>query len=295
MKSKYLRLAVFVVVFLTISTRAVADDAVERVFCNAKIFTAEPDHPYAEAVAIRNGKIVAVGSCAEVKKAAGKDAEFADLHGQSLLPGFIDSHSHSVQGGLSLISADVGDQILHGVNLVADIRGDQREATLDGMAMTVDESRKQRLPVKIGKFSILTSRFLYLSTTADSNDFAVPNSHRLGVGVVRLSGKDFSVTENTLYRVISHSAIVDRQKYNDEDSQPKIFRLHPAPLSSRSPQAATRAILCASSQERRRLLRNPEDWYHQPNQNRASEWIAAMPPKSRRKLHGEKLDCTARP
>src|SRR2546430_13744128 len=84
--------------------------SVERVFCNAKIFTAEPDHPYAEAVAIRNGKIVAVGSCAEVKKAAGKDAEFADLHGQSLLPGFIDSHSHFVPGGLSLISADVGDK-----------------------------------------------------------------------------------------------------------------------------------------------------------------------------------------
>ena len=119
MKSKYLRLAVFVVVFLTISTRAVADDAVERVFCNAKIFTAEPDHPYAEAVAIRNGKIVAVGSCAEVKKAAGKDAEFADLHGQSLLPGFIDSHSHSVQGGLSLISADVGDKVHSMEDLVA--------------------------------------------------------------------------------------------------------------------------------------------------------------------------------
>src|SRR6266566_4517662 len=97
MKSKYLRLAVFVVVFLTISTRAVADDAVERVFCNAKIFTAEPDHPYAEAVAIRNGKIVAVGSCSQVKSAAGKNNDFADLHGQSLLPGFIDSHSHSVR------------------------------------------------------------------------------------------------------------------------------------------------------------------------------------------------------
>src|SRR5207244_7597934 len=105
MKSKYLRLAVFVVLSLTISTRPVADDAVERVFCNAKIFTAEPDHPYAEAVAIRNGKIVAVGSCAEVKKAAGKDAEFADLHGQSVLAGVIGSNSTSAQGSLYLRSA----------------------------------------------------------------------------------------------------------------------------------------------------------------------------------------------
>jgi predicted amidohydrolase YtcJ len=131
MKSKYLRLAVFVVAFLTISTRVVADDAVERVFCNAKIFTAEPDHPYAEAVAIRNGKILAVGSCAEVKKAAGKDAEFADLHGQSLLPGFIDSHSHSVLGGFSLISADVGDQ----VHSIEDLAAFVAEAKKSGKGM----------------------------------------------------------------------------------------------------------------------------------------------------------------
>src|SRR5256884_7732227 len=149
MKSKYLRLAVFVFVFLTISTRAVADDAVERVFCNAKIFTAEPDHPYAEAVAIRNGKIVAVGSCAEVKKAAGKDAEFADLHGQSLLPGFIDRHSHSVQGGLSLISADVGDKVHSMEDLVAFVA----EAKKSGKGMRGKDRKSTRLNSSHGYIS----------------------------------------------------------------------------------------------------------------------------------------------
>jgi predicted amidohydrolase YtcJ len=120
MKSlSYLRLAVSVAVFLSTSSRALADDTAERVFCNAKIFTAEPEHPYAEAVVIRDGKILAVGSCEEVKKAAGTGAEFVDLHGQTLLPGFIDSHSHSVQGGLSLISADVGDSVHSIDDLVA--------------------------------------------------------------------------------------------------------------------------------------------------------------------------------
>jgi hypothetical protein len=37
-----------------------------RIFYNAKIFTAEPEHPYAEAVAIEEGKVVAVGSLLEV-------------------------------------------------------------------------------------------------------------------------------------------------------------------------------------------------------------------------------------
>src|SRR2546429_8141858 len=112
MKSrKYLSLAILVVASFLGTRMAVADDAPERVFVNARIFTAEPNHPYAEAVAIRNDRIVAVGSWVDVEKAVGKQAELVDLHGQWLLPGLIDSHSHSVQGGLSLISADVSDKV----------------------------------------------------------------------------------------------------------------------------------------------------------------------------------------
>ena len=44
---------------------AFAGAADERVIYNGKIFTGEPEHPYAEAVAIRGGKIVAVGTRGE--------------------------------------------------------------------------------------------------------------------------------------------------------------------------------------------------------------------------------------
>ncbi|MGB7944715.1 MAG: amidohydrolase [Terriglobales bacterium] len=77
---------------------------------NAKVFTGVPDHPYAEAVAIRGDKIVAVGSLAEVVLAIGRNAEGIDLHGNFLLPGLIDSHVHPILGGLTLTGADVGDQ-----------------------------------------------------------------------------------------------------------------------------------------------------------------------------------------
>jgi hypothetical protein len=50
----------------------VADDAVERIFYNARIFTAEPEHRYAEAVATRGDKIVAIGSRVDVEKMVGK-------------------------------------------------------------------------------------------------------------------------------------------------------------------------------------------------------------------------------
>ncbi len=48
----------------------------------------------AEAIAVRDGKIIAVGSLESVRKAAGKKAVSVDLKGRTLLPGFIDAHGH---------------------------------------------------------------------------------------------------------------------------------------------------------------------------------------------------------
>jgi predicted amidohydrolase YtcJ len=98
---------------------AQGNSSVERVFYNGKIFTGEPEHPYAAAVAIRGDKIVAVGSLGEVTTTVGKDAESFDLHGNTLLPGLIDSHIHAIYGGVSLNSADVSDTVQSVAELVA--------------------------------------------------------------------------------------------------------------------------------------------------------------------------------
>jgi predicted amidohydrolase YtcJ len=83
----------------------------ERIFFHAKVFTGDPGSPYAEAVAIKGGRIVAVGNLAEVAKQASANAERVDLEGKSLFPGFIDSHSHSIDGGLGLIAADASEKV----------------------------------------------------------------------------------------------------------------------------------------------------------------------------------------
>ena len=95
------------------------NSAPERVLYNAKVFTAEPGQPYADAVAIRGDKIVAVGSRSEVIKAVSKSAELVDLQGKMLLPGLIDSHTHPIHGGLALISADIGENVKSLDELVA--------------------------------------------------------------------------------------------------------------------------------------------------------------------------------
>jgi predicted amidohydrolase YtcJ len=88
-----------------------AQDGSERIFFHAKVFTGDPGNPYAEAVAIRGDKIIVVGSSAEVEKSVSTNAERVDLQGRSLFPGFIDSHSHSIDGGLNLIAADASDEV----------------------------------------------------------------------------------------------------------------------------------------------------------------------------------------
>jgi predicted amidohydrolase YtcJ len=75
------------------------------VLYDAQVFTAEPDHPYAEAVAIRGDRIIAVGTLGSVERIAGPTARKLDLHGKFLMPGMIDAHVHPIFGGITLIQA----------------------------------------------------------------------------------------------------------------------------------------------------------------------------------------------
>lgn len=59
-------LAILALAVAPVSSYAQGKDQAERIFFNAKVFTGVPDHPYAEAVAIRRDKIVAVGNLPDV-------------------------------------------------------------------------------------------------------------------------------------------------------------------------------------------------------------------------------------
>ena len=68
--------------------------APDSVLYNGKIVTVDEDFSIAQAVAIRSGKFVAVGSDSEILALAGGDTERVDLEGKTVLPGFNDSHLH---------------------------------------------------------------------------------------------------------------------------------------------------------------------------------------------------------
>lgn len=76
----------------------------ERIVVNGKIWTENPGQPWAEAVAVQGGRILAVGTNGAIKKKAGSETEIIDVKGGFVLPGFIDSHVHFLNGGFSMMS-----------------------------------------------------------------------------------------------------------------------------------------------------------------------------------------------
>jgi predicted amidohydrolase YtcJ len=85
--------------------------AKDQILANGHIFTANAEQPYAEAVSIRDGKIVAVGNRRDVAASVSPDAQVTDLGGKTMLPGLIDSHIHAVFGGIGLLSADAKNDL----------------------------------------------------------------------------------------------------------------------------------------------------------------------------------------
>jgi len=100
---RFLLLSVLLVSFFTVSQSQVPD----VVFVGGKIWTADKARPNAEALAVLNGRIIAVGSSSEIKKLAGVGTKVVDLKGKRVLPGFIDNHTHFMSGGFQLQSVDL--------------------------------------------------------------------------------------------------------------------------------------------------------------------------------------------
>src|SRR5258708_3943485 len=89
MKRALLAAVVFAFPFL-----AFADNAPDLIIHHARVFTADPAHRSAEAVAIRGNRIVAVGTNTEVRALAGDGTKQIDAGGRVLIPGFNDAHTH---------------------------------------------------------------------------------------------------------------------------------------------------------------------------------------------------------
>lgn len=71
------------------------------ILTNGQFHTLDRENPLADAVAIKDGKILAVGTTDYVMGFAGEGTQLVDLKGHTVIPGLNDSHLHLIRGGLN--------------------------------------------------------------------------------------------------------------------------------------------------------------------------------------------------
>ncbi|HKN37350.1 MAG TPA: amidohydrolase [Terriglobales bacterium] len=81
----------------------------DTVVVDARIYTVNSKQPWAQALAIRGGKIVAIGSAKQIEVYRAASTKVLDGKGYLLLPGFTDSHIHFLDGSLSLLRVNLSD------------------------------------------------------------------------------------------------------------------------------------------------------------------------------------------
>ncbi len=80
----------------------------DLIVINGRVRTMDDDNPAAEAIAVKDGAIVAIGSRAAIEALKGTATEVIDAKGGSVLPGFIEAHMHLFSGGAELAHLQLG-------------------------------------------------------------------------------------------------------------------------------------------------------------------------------------------
>ncbi|EPA8651858.1 amidohydrolase [Photobacterium damselae] len=103
----------------------------DTIYVNGDIVTINDKQPQVEAVAAKDGKIIAVGNKQDILKLKDANTELFDLNGQTLIPGFVDAHGHVFNVGMQALSA----------NLLAPPDGEIKD--IDSLITTLDQWHKE--------------------------------------------------------------------------------------------------------------------------------------------------------
>ena len=120
----------------------------ELVLHNGKVFTADRGRPWARAVAVRDGRIEAVGPDDDVRRTG---VEEIDLEGRTVVPGFIDAHNHYLATGEMLAQIDVRYPRVASVDDLVEAIGEAAASTQPGRwirATGFDHAKYERAPTR---------------------------------------------------------------------------------------------------------------------------------------------------
>lgn len=158
-------LALILVVIASAAQVASPANAADVILTHAKVYTVNKAQPWAQAVAVKDGKIVAVGKADEVLKLRGASTEVLDAHEHLVLPGFGDTHVHFMEGSLTLLGVKLDD-----AKTIADIQKSVKEYALahpgngwiQGMGWHYDAFGETALPDKKYLDDIISDRPVFL-------------------------------------------------------------------------------------------------------------------------------------
>lgn len=173
-----------------LAAAAVPEAPADLLLTGAAVYTMDPARSWAEAVAVRGGRVVFVGTAADAKAHVGPQTRVLDLVGRMVLPGFHDAHVHPVSGGVELAQCNLND-LPTGEAVIAKVRACAAAAGPDewviggGWALPVFAGG---LALKEPLDAVTGGRPAYLSS-ADGHSAWV-NSRALALAGVDASTKD---------------------------------------------------------------------------------------------------------
>jgi predicted amidohydrolase YtcJ len=137
----------------------------ELVLINGRLWTGVEARPWAQALAIRDHKILAVGTDAEIKALADKSTEVIDLGGRLASPGFNDAHIHFLSGSLGLDEVDLtGARSLQAIQerVVAYAKAHPDRSWIYGRGWEYSYLPGKRLPTRQDLDAVIADRPIYL-------------------------------------------------------------------------------------------------------------------------------------
>jgi predicted amidohydrolase YtcJ len=159
--------------FVGLATMGIAGQtAPSHIFHRGKIVTVDPKFQIVEAMAIRDGRIVAVGTNTEIGKLAGPATERVDLGGKTVLPGLIDSHVHAPSAAMYEYGGEIPDMESIG-DVLAYLRERARKSepgkwiTLSQVFIT--RLREQRYPTRAELDSVAPKNPVAFRTGPDAS------------------------------------------------------------------------------------------------------------------------------
>src|SRR5438105_1191932 len=88
-------------IFASSAASAGTPDSADVILTGGHILTEDPHDSVVEALAIRNGRLIALGTNAQILPLADSATRVIDLHGRTATPGLIDAHIHLAEGGMN--------------------------------------------------------------------------------------------------------------------------------------------------------------------------------------------------